>query len=208
MIIDDNEYFNIVSCYLDQVRSQLKGCGAAWQDEQIEELRQHLDALIAEQIAVGIAVGDAVDAALKKLGDPAALGRSLRGEWVKNVVWQAAYRVSKYGARTLSVFVVGLAAAFAIGEGVPKFSASISVHAMSLSLLILLAGLIIGWRKETIGGATSLVGFAAFCAADYLASGMLPRFNGLVLTLFLLPPALYLLAGFLTPSRRGAGLQS
>jgi hypothetical protein len=199
MIIDDNEYFNIVSCYLDQVRSQLKGCGAAWQDEQIEELRQHLDALIAEQIAVGIAVGDAVDA---------ALGRSLRGEWVKNVVWQAAYRVSKYGARTLSVFVVGLAAAFAIGEGVPKFSASISVHAMSLSLLILLAGLIIGWRKETIGGATSLVGFAAFCAADYLASGMLPRFNGLVLTLFLLPPALYLLAGFLTPSRRGAGLQS
>jgi hypothetical protein len=75
-----------INQYLSKVRAQLKGCGAAWRDEQIEELRQHLDALINDQLACGLSPSEAALAAIRKLGDSAKIGRGLFVQWIKGKI--------------------------------------------------------------------------------------------------------------------------
>ena len=102
----------------------------------------------------------------------------------------------RWTARTLSVALPLLFAAFAIGEGPPPML-PLSLHTLSFGLLaICLAGLLLAWRIEVVGAALALVAAAGFYLNDYLLSGFHSFPGGWVFPLLLVTPLLYLIAAF------------
>jgi len=73
----------------------------------------------------------------------------------------------RWAARIIGAFVVLLIVAFAIGEGVPNpLQQSIAVNLSFLALLVMLAGIVVAWKREEIGGALIIAGFGCFAAIN------------------------------------------
>ena len=88
----------------------------------------------------------------------------------------SAMAILRWSARLLSVALIALFCVFLVGDGIPPFSA-LSIRTMSLGFLLLvsLAGLLIAFRAEALGGMMGLAGAAGFYLADFIASGSFPR---------------------------------
>jgi hypothetical protein len=101
--------------------------------------------------------------------------------------------VLRWTARILATALVFLVLAIAIGEGPPNpFNQSAKVQLEFLCMGIMLAGLVIGWKWEGLGGVMALAGVVVF----HIIEGKLwinPFFG-----LFTLAGILYLVCGLLS----------
>jgi len=101
----------------------------------------------------------------------------------------------RWSARMIGLFAVGLFGLFLIESGariVPALSWSdLQGMPLFLALTVAVAGVLIAWKQEAIGGLMSFTGGALILALAYLASG-----TGMTFTAFLLAAPL-LSAGLL-----------
>jgi hypothetical protein len=66
----------------------------------------------------------------------------------------------RWGVRGVGLLLLGLILAFAVGEGVPNpFRQPATVNLLSSALLAMVAGLLIAWKWEGIGGCLILGGW-------------------------------------------------
>ncbi|RYG72735.1 hypothetical protein EON80_03870 [bacterium] len=63
--------------YLHQIERHLDGLMAFEKEQQLLEISQHLQILIAQQQLAGLTEAEAIQAAIKKFGDPAEIGRGI-----------------------------------------------------------------------------------------------------------------------------------
>lgn len=88
-------------------------------------------------------------------------------------------------ARLVGLFACGLFALFIVESGVRVLTAlswsDLRGVPLFLALVLAIAGVLVAWRRETIGGALSLAGGLMILALVYLASG-----SGMAFTAFLL----------------------
>ncbi|RYG72734.1 hypothetical protein EON80_03865, partial [bacterium] len=68
---------SILETYLHQIESHLKGLSAHEKEQQLQEISQHLEILIAGQQVAGLSEAEAMQAAIRKFGDPAEIGRDI-----------------------------------------------------------------------------------------------------------------------------------
>ncbi len=87
---------------------------------------------------------------------------------------QAIRAVFRWAARILGALLVGLALLLAVGEGVHPGDFDLRSGAMMLAFLTGLAGMLVLWRWELLGGGVVLAGMAVFYAIDYASSRDLP----------------------------------
>ena len=105
--------------------------------------------------------------------------------------------VLRWTGRILGLAIVALVAWFSIahviaGEGPNPFAMSASELGLAVTLLGAVAGMMIGWRREQVGGILIVGSMILFFAIDRFATGSWPR--GWVLSSFLVPGILYLAA--------------
>ena len=104
--------------------------------------------------------------------------------------------VCRCTARTISVPLLGLIIAIAIGEGPPNpLTATVRENLLAAIVLIMLAGLILGWKWEGLGSIFILGGLALFAIVN----------RGLLLNIVMAPwlaaGLLYLASWYLQPRR-------
>jgi hypothetical protein len=76
--------------------------------------------------------------------------------------------VVRWTARTIGIVLLGLIAAFAIGEGVPNpLTLSIREIMLTVALLTMMFGQVVAWRWEGIGSLLILGGFALFAIVNH-----------------------------------------
>lgn len=74
----------------------------------------------------------------------------------------------RWTARTVGLALLALIAAFAIGEGVPNpLQGSPAEMLCHVAVLAMLAGQIVAWRREGIGGVVILGGFTLFAVVNH-----------------------------------------
>ena len=103
----------------------------------------------------------------------------------------------RWMARLVGLFACGLFALFFVESGAQVLSAlswsDLRGMPLFLALTVAIAGIIVAWRREAIGGVMSLVGGLMMLALVYLASGSGMTFTAFLLALPLLfAGALYL----------------
>jgi hypothetical protein len=104
-------------------------------------------------------------------------------------------RVARWAARVTAALLVLLVATFAIGEGLPDPRRLSAPEAgTSLALLIVVLGLLAGFRWEALGGAAVLAGLAAIYVINLASVGKIP---GGAFPLFAVPGLLYLISAAL-----------
>lgn len=108
--------------------------------------------------------------------------------------WTTAMR---WGARVLALIAVGLFVYFAVEFGSQVFPSLAWTHPQGIPLLIALvlalAGVLIAWQWELIGGIIAVAGSAAIMAMVYAGSGPDMLYCAVLFTLpLLLAGALYL----------------
>jgi hypothetical protein len=109
-------------------------------------------------------------------------------------------RVTRRAARITSPLMLGLVIAFATGEGIPNvFKQPPRVQVEFAAVGLIIVGLVVGWRWEAIGGATTIAGVALFTATELLVNRRLP---GPALWLFAVPGLLLLASSGLGIGRR------
>ena len=113
---------------------------------------------------------------------PAKLGR-----WIPSIRW---------AARILSLMLWGLIFTFIIGEGSSLVGIFRAEPLLTTCLSITLVGLIVGWKREGLGGLMIMDGMALFYLANFLSSGRFP--GGWVFPIFYLPGVLFLLCWWRT----------
>ncbi len=86
--------------------------------------------------------------------------------------------------------MVAMFAVFAAGQGLHPTLMSHTETLMLVALFVSLAGLVLGWRHEGLGGALSVAGMLAFYMLNYTASGRWP--GGFVFPLLFVPGLLFL----------------
>jgi hypothetical protein len=80
-------------------------------------------------------------------------------------------QIIRWIARILGSALILLFLIFAIGEGGPNLFRSVPRElVMHLSLIAMLIGILIAWRKELIGGIIIVAGFAIFWIINYTYS--------------------------------------
>ncbi len=89
------------------------------------------------------------------------------------------------GACLVTVFVI-----FAMGEGMRPTLLSRSETLMFFALFVALAGIVIAWRHEGLGGAMSVAGMLAFYLLNFAVTRHWPR--GLFFPLLFVPGLLFL----------------
>jgi hypothetical protein len=94
-------------------------------------------------------------------------------------------RAMHWVAGVLGTAIVLLFLAFAIGERAPV---SLLLRPQTLALLIMVAGFIVVWWHDLVGGVISLFGIGAFYLLNYLEAERFPA--GWVFPLCFLPGAL------------------
>jgi hypothetical protein len=105
---------------------------------------------------------------------------------------QIAQAALRWTARILGTMLVGLVVLFAVGEGVRLQDFDAVTGSMMVVFLVALAGMLVLWRWELIGGLMVLVGMGGFYAINYMSSGELP--GGWVLPVCFLPGVLSLVS--------------
>jgi len=76
--------------------------------------------------------------------------------------------VARWTARLVSVALLALLVAFAVGEGLPNpLGQPIVVNLLSVAMLTMMVGLIIAWKWEGVGGLLILGGFGFFAAVNH-----------------------------------------
>ena len=105
-------------------------------------------------------------------------------------------------ARALSIFSAGVLLLFLFGEG---FDPSRVTPRQWVGLVFfplgVVAGMVVAWWREGVGGAVSVGSLVAFYAWHVLAAGGPPR--GLAFVAFTLPGFLFLLHGLLSEGADG-----
>jgi hypothetical protein len=75
--------------------------------------------------------------------------------------------VLRWTARAIGIALLGLIAAFAIGEGMPNpLRGSLPEHLLTIGFQTMLIGQIVAWRWEGIGSLLILGGFALFATVN------------------------------------------
>jgi len=98
----------------------------------------------------------------------------------------------RFFARLLSVLLTLVVVLMAIGEGFPSLSKlTTNELLLTISLLIMLVGLLSAWKWELFGGILILVGFLAFFLINSFSSGYLRL--GYFFVLFPLTGVLFLI---------------
>jgi hypothetical protein len=98
----------------------------------------------------------------------------------------------KWAARVLSVLSVGVILLFFVGEGFDPSGVTLRVWvALLLFPVMVVAGMLIAWRREGLGGVVSIAGLAAFYLYSAVLNGGTPR--GLAFLILSAPGFLFLL---------------
>ena len=96
----------------------------------------------------------------------------------------------RWMARGIGVCMVGFFVVFVAGEGLHPSLLSRSEVLMSVALFVALAGVVIAWRHEGLGGAMSVAGMLAFYLLNFTATGRWP--GGFIFPLMFVPGLLFL----------------
>lgn len=115
---------------------------------------------------------------------------------------KAAQTALRWSARIIGALLVGLVLLFALGEGVRFRDFDAVTGSMAVVFLVALAGMVVLWRWELIGGVMVLVGMGGFYAIDFLASGDLP--SGWVLPVCFVPGVLALVSWAVRRGKKSA----
>ena len=108
-------------------------------------------------------------------------------------------------ARLLSVASVAVLSLFFVGEGFDPSRVALREWAGLLFFPVgVVAGMVVGWRREGLGGGIAVGSLSAFYAWHVLEAGGPPR--GLAFIVFSLPGFLFLLCGLLSRRTKGVGL--
>ena len=91
----------------------------------------------------------------------------------------------------IAFMFVGNAAADGIG---PLFDLNVREILMMVSFVIVFLGLILGWKREKLGGWLVVGGIVLFYVFDFAFSGSFPR--GPFFPMIALPGILFLIAGY------------
>jgi hypothetical protein len=112
----------------------------------------------------------------------------------------------RWTARALAVVVVGFVSLTLIGEGgFNPFRLTAGDAALMLCFWTAVAGLVVAWWSESVGGALTVGGMLLFYAVHWSVSGQFPR--GWYFGLIALPGLLFLFSAALDRRRaRPAGL--
>lgn len=98
----------------------------------------------------------------------------------------------RFFARLLNLLLILVVALMAIGEGFPSLSKlTTNELLLTISLVIMLIGLLSAWKWELLGGILILVGFLAFFLVNSFSSGYLRL--GYFFVLFPLTGVLFLI---------------
>jgi hypothetical protein len=99
-------------------------------------------------------------------------------------------------ARAAAALLIGFLALFMVGNGgLPNVLTQPGpVQLESLGLVTIVVGAVLGWWREIVGGALSLVGFVLFCAVELAVNGSLP---GGAIPLFCIPGIALIVSGLL-----------
>ena len=101
-------------------------------------------------------------------------------------VFAVCVTIIRWCARIVSVVLTGFLLHFMIGEGPPP------LHVL-VPCLIVIAGFVLAWRYEALGGLLFLAGFIYFNVVEFRANGHLLRLGAF--HLLLIPATLFLVAG-------------
>lgn len=104
----------------------------------------------------------------------------------------------RWTARIVGLLVVGLLMLFAVGEGFNPAMFTGFELGMLAALLMALAGMVLLWWREGIGGALTLGGMIAFFGLNLAATGKFP--GGPVFPVCFLPGVLAVVCAFLGES--------
>jgi hypothetical protein len=103
-------------------------------------------------------------------------------------------------ARITGLILAGLVLLFVVGEGPPNpVRQPFSVQLEFLAMFLMLAGFLLGWRWEAVGGIVAIVGFGIFFATEMVVNGRPP---GMAIPLFAIPGVLFLAAAGVGALRR------
>ena len=109
--------------------------------------------------------------------------------------------ISRWTARVWSLASLAFVTAFALGSGgTPSPSEAVALACFPGGVA---AGLIIGWRRESLGGALAILSLSVFYLWSTVMNGLLPR--GPWFILVAAPGLLFLLTPFLEKRRRAEG---
>jgi hypothetical protein len=104
--------------------------------------------------------------------------------------------------RILGVLLVGLVLLFMIGEGFNPLRLNSLEIPLASALFIALAGMLLVWRRELLGGTMVVAGMLAFYSINFAASGRLP--GGSVFPLCFVPGILALVCWWKGRTNRSA----
>ena len=108
--------------------------------------------------------------------------------------------VCRWTARLLSLLSIGVLLFFVIGEGFNPLHLDPRELLLSVFFPIgVLLGMGLAWRWEALGGALTIVSFAAFYGVHWLGSGRFP--SGVFFALFASPGLFFLLAALVGPRK-------
>jgi hypothetical protein len=111
--------------------------------------------------------------------------------------------VIRWTARVSAALLFGLVLLFMLGEGLPPLMrAPLAVRLLFAAHLATLAGLLLLWRWELLGGILTIGGMLAFYAINYCDAGTFP--SGWF-PLFYIPGVLSLISWSMTRARRPIG---
>jgi len=92
--------------------------------------------------------------------------------------------------RILGVLLVGLFLVFMIGQGFNPLTLNGTEIRLASALFIALAGMLLVWRRELLGGTMVVAGMLAFYSINFATSGRLP--SGSIFPLCFVPGILAL----------------
>jgi hypothetical protein len=112
---------------------------------------------------------------------------------------KVAQAVLRWTARIVGTLLVGLVLLFALGEGVRIQDFNAVTGSMAVVFLVALAGMVVLWRWELVGGVMVLIGMGGFYAINFMSSVDLP--GGWVLPVCFLPGLLALVSWAVSEKR-------
>jgi hypothetical protein len=174
---------DLLEQYLENISVQIIRASKKWRNDQLAEIKTHVLELYNGSLASGAAREEAIRTAIDTVGQPEPLGKLLLREWKLDFAKNSATKTLRYSARASSALLVGTIIALAVGEGMPKVSSlSFAERGLSLALLAMISGMLLGWKFERAGGLLCIGGAIVFDILNYAGSGRLPAMD--MITIF------------------------